>query len=112
MKSYLDSRPIFLQLKESIYGHFLICYIAFTITRLLEIKLFKDKIPASYLYDFMKNYNMTQSKDYSFINGATLTEGLVKIKKVLKLSKLSNAYLSKKDLDNLFDLHFEDYLNL
>lgn len=112
MKSYLESRPVFVQLKETIYGHFLICYIAFTITRLIEFKLFNDEIPASYLYDFMRNFNMTQAKDGSFINASTLTEGLSKIKKDLNLRKLSNAYLSKKDVDLLFDLHLEDYFDL
>ena len=112
MKSYLDSRPVYVQLKETIYGHFLICYIAFAITRLIEIKLFNDEIPVSQLYNFMRNYNMTVAKDGSFINGATLSEGLRKIKKDLGLRNLANAYLSKKDVDLLFDLHLEDYLDL
>ena len=55
---------------------------------------------------------MTQAKDDSFINASTLTEGLSKIKKDLNLRKLSNAYLSKKDVDLLFDLHLEDYFDL
>lgn len=112
MKSYLDSRPVYVQLKETIYGHFLICYIAFAITRLIEIKLFNDEIPVSQLYNFMRNYNMTVAKDGSFINGATLSEGLRKIKKDLGLRNLANAYLSKKDVDLLFDLHLEDYFDL
>ena len=60
----------------------------------------------------MRNFNMTQAKDGSFINASTLTEGLSKIKKDLNLRKLSNAYFSKKDVDLLFDLHLEDYFDL
>lgn len=52
MKSYLESRPTFLQLNESIYGHFLICYITFIITKLIEIKLFKYEISAYYSLRF------------------------------------------------------------
>ncbi len=38
MKTYLEARPVFLQKQESIYGHFLICYLALTVLRLLEKK--------------------------------------------------------------------------
>ena len=44
-KTYLEARPVFLRNKESIYGHFLICYLALTVLRLLELKTFEDKIP-------------------------------------------------------------------
>ena len=110
MKSYLDARPIFVRLQETIYGHFLICYLAFTALRLVEIKLFKDDIPASQLIEFMRTYNITHCKDGSYINGATNTPTLKWIQKELGLRKLANAYLSKKDVDSLFDLHLEDYL--
>lgn len=111
MKSYLDARPVFVKLKETIYGHFLICYLSLTILRLIEIKLFKDEIPTSQLIEFMRSYDLTLCKDQSFINGATNTSTLKEIQKRLGLRKLSNAYLSKKDVDSLFDLHLEDYFD-
>ena len=55
----------------------------------------------------MRTYNITHCKDGSYINGATNTSTLKRIQKKLSLRKLSNAYLSKKDVDSLFDLHLE-----
>jgi transposase len=36
-KSYLDTRPIFVWTKEHIKAHFLICYVALVITRLIQV---------------------------------------------------------------------------
>ena len=38
MKSHLDARPVYLQKEETITGHFLICYLAVLLTRLLQFK--------------------------------------------------------------------------
>ena len=65
LKTYLESRPVFLQLKESIYGHFLICYFALTILRLIEIKVFNDEIPPSKLIEFIRGFNVTQTPENS-----------------------------------------------
>ena len=40
-KSYLDARPVYVQKKETIYGHFLICYLSLFLLRVLEIKVFR-----------------------------------------------------------------------
>ena len=58
----------------------------------------------------MRTYNITHCNDGSYINGSTTTFTLKWIQKELGLQKLSNAYLSKKDVDSLFFLHLEDYL--
>ena len=42
LKSQLDARPVYLQKRESIYGHFLICYYAITLLRVLEEKIYKN----------------------------------------------------------------------
>ena len=42
MKSQLDARPVYLQKKDTIIGHFLICYLAVLLTRLLQFKLLKS----------------------------------------------------------------------
>ena len=110
MKTYLEARPVFAHLKETIYGHFLICYTAFTIMRLIELKLFKDQIPLTRIFEFMRSYNMTLTKENAYINGATLNDAVVTIKEVIGARKLTNAFFSKKDLDLLFDLHLDEIL--
>lgn len=47
MKSQLVARPVFVRTEEHIRGHFLCCYLALTITRLLEQKLRKQGTPVS-----------------------------------------------------------------
>lgn len=39
MKSQLDARPVYLQKQDTITGHFLICYLAVLLTRLLQFKI-------------------------------------------------------------------------
>ena len=43
MKSQLDARPAYMQKQETITGHFLICYLAVLLTRLLQIHVLKDE---------------------------------------------------------------------
>ena len=45
MKSELDARPVFCQTERTIKGHFLICYIAVLLCRILEFKVLRNKIP-------------------------------------------------------------------
>lgn len=102
MKTYLEARPVFLQLIESIYGHFLICYLGATILRLLELKVFEDQIPITQLIDFIRDYRVTETGQGSFINNASSSRTFIKIKDKLGLMMLGNLILQKKDIDNIF----------
>ena len=107
MKTYLESRPAFVSDEDTIKGHFLICYISLTLIRLLELKIFKDEIPAAQIFDFIRQYKVTENYDLSYINNSTWSRTYEKIKEKLGLSKLGNVYLSKKDLDLLFDTELD-----
>ena len=102
LKTCLLARPVFMQTAEGIYGHFLICYYALTILRLLELKTFRDEIPVGQLVDFVRNYSMTETKERGYINNASKSATYEAIKNELQILKLGNLYLSKKDVDNLF----------
>ena len=101
MKTYLEARPVYLQNKESIYGHFTICYMALTILRLLELKVFNDELPIGQIIEFIRNYNITETLEGSFINNATKSNTLSIIQKRYGLSKLDNIQLRKKDVENI-----------
>ena len=100
MKTYLEARPVYLQNKESIYGHFTICYMALTILRLIELKVFNDELPIGQIIEFIRNYNITETLG-SFINNATKSNTLSIIQKRYGLSKLDNIQLRKKDVENI-----------
>ena len=103
MKTCLEARPVFVSDTNTIFGHFLVVYYALVIMRLLELKIFEDKIAIEQLFDFIRGYRVTENYDGSFINNATDTSTYRKIKDKLCLSKLGNVYLSRRDLDLLFE---------
>jgi len=103
MKTYLEARPVFLSNEDTIKGHFLICYFSLTLLRLLELKIFEDKIPISQIIDFIRQYRITKNFDESYINNSTYSKTFEQIKEKLGLAKLGNLYLSTKDVELLFN---------
>lgn len=87
MKSYLEARPVFLQKEAPIDGHFTICYIALTLMRLLELKIFKEQLSVFELIKFIRNYNITDTGSNIFYNNANNSKTLSIIKKELGLAK-------------------------
>ena len=106
MKTCLEARPVYVSDPETIFGHFLVVYYALTVMRLIEFKVFEDRIPIEQLFDFIRGYNVTENVDGSFVNNATDTPTYRAIKEKLGLAKLGNVYLTKKDLDRLFQTEF------
>lgn len=107
MKTYLEARPVFLSKEDTIKVHFLICYFSLTLLRLLELKIFEDKIPAGQIIDFIRHYKITKNYDESYINNSTYSKTFEQIKEKLGLAKLGNLYLSKKDVDLLFETELD-----
>ena len=68
MKSQLDARPVFLQKKETITGHFLICYLAVLLTRILQIYILKDQYGAEEIFDFIHDFRVAKVSDRKYIN--------------------------------------------
>ena len=103
MKSYLDARPVFLQKEESIIGHFTICYLALTILRLLEIKIFKNRISTQNIIEFIRQYSITDTGEKSFINNSTKGRISDIICEELGLAKLGNLLLKQRDVDLILE---------
>ena len=101
MKTYLEARPVYLQRMESIYGHFTICYLALTVLRLLEMKVFKDEIGIGEIVDFIRDYNITMTSEGNYISTAHKSGTLDAVRKRYQLSKLDNLNLDKKSADNI-----------
>ena len=60
MKSQLEARPVYLQKEDTITGHFLICYLAVLLTRLLQFKVLgdpycSDSVLGEYLLSSLSN---------------------------------------------------------
>lgn len=106
MKTQLEARPVYVSNRDTIFGHFLIVYTALVIMRLIEFKIFNDDIPIEQLFDFIRDYNISENYDDTFINNATASKTYFKIKDKLGLSKLGNTYLSHRDIKHLLDTEF------
>lgn len=102
-KSYLDARPVYVQKKETIYGHFLICYLSLFLLRVLEIKVFKNKINSYDLIHFMRDFRVVSRGDGSYINISRDQAVNEKVREVTGLANLDALYLSEKEIENLFN---------
>lgn len=101
-KSYLDARPVYVQKKETIYGHFLICYLSLFLLRVLEIKVFKNKINSYDLINFIRDFRGVRGGDGVYINISRNQAVNEKVKELTGLANLDALYLSEKEVDNLF----------
>jgi transposase len=101
-KSYLDARPVYVQKKETIYGHFLICYLSLFLLRVLEIKIFKNRINSYDLIHFMRDFRIVDKGDGTYINISRNQAVNDKIKEVTGLTNLDALFLSEKEIENLF----------
>ena len=68
MKSQLDARPAYMQKQETITGHFLICYLAVLLTRLLQIHVLKDEYGTEEIFDFIHDFRVAKISDRKYIN--------------------------------------------
>lgn len=101
-KSYLDARPVYLQKKETIYGHFLICYLSLFLLRVLEIKCFNGKVNSYDLIEFARDFRLVKKGDGNLINISKNQMLNEKIKKLTGLSNLDALYLTENEVDRLF----------
>ena len=101
-KSYLDARPVYVQKKETIYGHFLICYLGLFLLRVLEIKCFENQINAYDLIDFARDFRIVRKGDGTFINISQNRTVNEKLKQLTGLCNLDALYLTEKEIANFF----------
>lgn len=102
-KSCLDARPVYAQKKETIYGHFLICYLSLFLLRVMEIKCFHNQVNSYDLINFMRDFRIVDRGDGTYINISRDQTVNEKIKAVTGLTNLDALYLTKREIDNLFE---------
>ena len=105
MKSELDARPIYLQKRESIYGHFLICYYAITLLRLLEEKVYKNVFSTYELIDLIRGFKLFKGEDKN-INLTKKTKNVAKLCEMYKFNA-DYMYLTDSQTKKLFNLKYK-----
>ena len=105
MKSQLDARPVYLQKEDTIIGHFLICYLAVLLTRLLQLKIFKNKYCSEDLFEFIRDFRAVKISDRKYIN---LSRGTIFIKEFAVLCNLplTSYFLSDSEIKKMLSHRF------
>lgn len=92
MKSELDARPVFLRKKETISGHFLICYLGVLLIRLMQIYELKDEDSYQEICNMFEKYRLVKIQN-NYINLYDNPSFAEKLEKTTNLP-VGNAMLS------------------
>lgn len=105
MKSQLDARPVYLQKEDTIIGHFLICYLAVLLTRLLQFKVLKNNYCSEDLFEFVHDFRVAKISDRKYIN---LSRGTTFIKEFAVLCNLplTSYFLSDGEIKKMLSHRF------
>ena len=105
MKSQLDARPVYLQKEETITGHFLICYLAVLLTRLLQIHILHDKYGTEEIFDFIHDFRVAKVSDRKYINLARNTS-FIKDLSIHTGLPLTSYFLGNGDINKMLSHRF------
>lgn len=105
MKSQLDARPAYMQKQETITGHFLICYLAVLLTRLLQIHVLKDAYGTEEIFDFIHDFRVAKISDRKYIN---LTRSSPFIRELSSRTglPLTSYFLGNEDINKMLSHRF------
>ena len=105
MKSQLDARPAYMQKQETITGHFLICYLAVLLTRLLQIHVLKDQYGTEEIFDFIHDFRVAKISDRKYIN---LTRSSSFIRELSSRTglPLTSYFLGNEDINKMLSHRF------
>ena len=105
MKSQLDARPVYLQKEETITGHFLICYLAVLLTRLLQIHVLNDKYGTEEIFDFIHDFRVAKVSERKYIN-LTRNSSFIKDLSVRTGLPLTSYFLGNEDINKMLSHRF------
>lgn len=101
MKSDLDARPIFLQKRDSIKGHFLICYLTVLLERIFQFKVLENKYHTSEIFNFIRNFKAVKA-DRNYINITACTDFIEELSEKFDLP-LTNYFLTETQIKSIFN---------
>ena len=104
MKSDLDARPVYLQKENTIKGHFLICYIAVLLERILQFEILQSHFSANTIYEFFRNFKAVKA-ERKYINISRATPMITYLAEKTDLP-LDNYFLSETQIKKVLNYRF------
>lgn len=101
MKSDLDARPVFLQKENTINGHFLICYLAVLLERILQFKVLDNKYSTSQIMKFVRSFKLVKGEN-KYINVTTSSDFIKDLEEITNLP-LTNLYITERQIKQIFN---------
>jgi transposase len=105
MKSQLDARPVYLQKRDTITGHFLICYLAVLLTRLLQFKVLKNEYSSEELFDFIHDFRVVKISERKYINLARGSSFVKELADICSLP-LTSYFLTSGEIKKMLSHRF------
>lgn len=105
MKSQLDARPVYLQKRDTITGHFLICYLAILLTRLFQIHILNDSFGTEEIFDFMHDFRVAKVAERKYIN-LTRSSSFIKELSTKTGLPLVSYFLGNEDINKMLSHRF------
>lgn len=105
MKSQLDARPVYLQKRDTITGHFLICYLAVLLTRLFQIHILNDSFGTEEIFDFMHYFRVAKVSERKYIN-LTRSSSFIKELSTKTGLPLTSYFLGNEDINKMLSHRF------
>lgn len=101
MKSDLDAQPVFVQRKDTIQGHFLICYLTVLLERIFQFKILGDHYATTTIFDFIKDFKAVQT-EHHYTNITSYTDFIAELAEYFDLP-LTNYFLSETQINSFFN---------
>ena len=100
MKTNFSARPVYHQTPERIKAHFLICYTALLIYRILEKKLDQNgtHLTTANIIETLQNMNVANLEDLCYISTYSSSEAMTALNAAIPL-ELDKKYYQPKDLN-------------
>lgn len=100
MKSQLDARPVYAQKEPAIKGHFLVCYIAVLLERLLQLKVLQGRFSTEEVMRLAKGYRVVEVSEGRYVNISRSSELLGELEQMSGLP-LNNYHLTQGQLNKI-----------
>lgn len=104
-ESQLDARPVYLQKEDIITVHFLICYLAVLLTRLLQFNELHNNYCSEDWFNFVRDFKVVKISDRKYINLARKTNFIKDLAELTDLP-LTSYFLSKEEIKKMMGHRF------